>query len=262
MKICAGPAGSSSASATIASIAVVVHVVEVLGGPPVAVAGRVVERALELGVGGRLEGVERRALADRRERGLGVGDRAGVHAGDRDRGLPAQLVRDAVLVGRGQEDVGERDLVRRVDHEVAEAPQRLASLRARVEHEPAEDLGPDRVQRELERGHDAEVAAAAAQRPEQLGMLVGGGADRLAARGHELDGEQVVAREAVLALEPAGAAAEREAGDAGARDAAADGGEPVLLGGAVDLGPGQRRRPRARRGARGRRRSRAGRGRR
>ena len=49
------------------------------------------------------------------------------------------------------------------------------------------------------------------------------------------DGE-VVAGEAVLALEPAGAAAEREPGDAGARHAAADG-EAVLLGSAVDLGP-------------------------
>ena len=95
------------------------------------------------------------------------------------------------------------------------------------------------MQRELDRGHDAEVAAAAAQRPEQLGMLVRGGADRLAGRGHELDGEHVVAGEAVLALEPAGAAAEREARDAGARHAAADGGEAVLLGRGVDLGPGQ-----------------------
>ena len=43
----------------------------------------------------------------------------------------------------------------------------------------------------------------------------------------------------MLALEPARAAAEREAGDAGARHAPADGGEAVLLGRGVDLGPGQ-----------------------
>ena len=100
-------------------------------------------------------------------------------------------------------------------------------------------LGPDRVQRELDRRHDAEVAAPAAQRPEQLGMLVGGGADLVAARGDELDGEDVVARQAVHALEPARPAAERKPRDAGGRDAAADGREAVFLGRGVELGPGQ-----------------------
>ena len=81
--------------------------------------------------------------------------------------------------------------------------QQLAGAIGGMQHEPAEHLRADRVQRELDRGDDAEVAAAAAQRPEQVGVLVGGGADELAARGHELDGEHVVGREAVLALEPA-----------------------------------------------------------
>ena len=54
---------------------------------------------------------------------------------------------------------------------------------------------------------------------------------------HQLDRDQVVARQAVLALEPAGAAAERQARDARRRHAPARGGEAVLLGGAVDLGP-------------------------
>ena len=49
---------------------------------------------------------------------------------------------------------------------------------------------------------------------------------------------QVVAGEAVLALEPAGAAAEGEPADAGGRHAPAGGGEPVGLRGAVDVGPG------------------------
>ena len=118
-------------------------------------------------------------------------------------------------------------------------PQQLAAALGRMQQQAAEHLGPDGVQRELDRGHDAEVAAAAAQRPEQLGMLVGGRADLVAAGGDELDGEDVVAGEAVLALEPAGAAAEREARDAGARHAAADGREPVRLGGGVELAPGQ-----------------------
>ena len=49
--------------------------------------------------------------------------------------------------------------------------------------------------------------------------------------------DEVVAREPVLALEPARPAAEREPGDAGGRHAAAGGGEPVLLRGAVELAP-------------------------
>ena len=48
---------------------------------------------------------------------------------------------------------------------------------------------------------------------------------------------QVVAHEAELALEPAAAAAEREAGDAGVGHAAAGDREPVLLGRGVELAP-------------------------
>ena len=219
----------------------VAEVVEVLGGPPAAVARRVVDRALEVGVADWAERVERGrpVLADRRERVLGRFDRAGVHAGDRDRPATAQLRGDALLVGGVEVDERERQLVGRVVHDIAEQAQQFAPALGRVHHEAAEDLGPDRVQRELDRGDDAEVAAAAAQRPEQLGMLVGGRADLVAAGGDELDGEDVVAREAVLALEPAGAAAEREARHAGAGDAAADGREAVRLRGGVELGPRQ-----------------------
>jgi hypothetical protein len=91
---------------------------------------------------------------------------------------------------------------------------------------------------ELEGGDDAEVAAAAAQRPEEVRVLVGRRADEAPVGGDQLAGEQVVAGEPVLALEPARAAAEREPGDAGRGDAPSGGGEAVLLGGAVDLRPG------------------------
>src|SRR5690606_19485251 len=85
---------------------------------------------------------------------------------------------------------------------------------------------------------DAEVAAAAAQRPQQVGVLVGVGADDAPVGGDQLGREQVVAGEAVLALQPAGAAAHREAGDAGGRHAAAGGGEAVRGRGAVGGRPG------------------------
>ena len=62
--------------------------------------------------------------------------------------------------------------------------------------------------------------------------------EHLALRGHELGADQVVGREPVLAHQPAEAAAERQAGDAGARDRAAGDREPVLAGGGVELAPG------------------------
>ena len=69
------------------------------------------------------------------------------------------------------------------------------------------------MQPELERGRDAEVAAAAAQPPQQLGVLVLAGVHELAVGGDDVGGEQVVAGQADLAHQPADAAAEREPGD-------------------------------------------------
>ena len=70
----------------------------------------------------------------------------------------------------------------------------------------------------LERGHDAEVAAAAAQCPEEIGMLVGAGAQHVAVGGNELERHDVVAREAVFPREPADAAAERQTANTRLRD--------------------------------------------
>ena len=74
-------------------------------------------------------------------------------------------------------------------------------------------IGVDRVEPELEAGRDAEVAAAAADRPEQVRIVLGVDAEELAVGGHDLGGEQVVDREAVLADEVADAAAERDPAD-------------------------------------------------
>ena len=57
-------------------------------------------------------------------------------------------------------------------HEVAAEAQRARRPSGRVHEHPAEHDRPDRVQPELELGDDAEVAAAAAQPPEQVGVLV------------------------------------------------------------------------------------------
>ena len=94
-----------------------------------------------------------------------------------------------------------------------------------------------RMQAVREGGRDAEVAAAAAQRPEEVGVGRLGHVEHLAVGVDELDGQQVVGREAVLRHQPAEPAAEREPGDARRRDRAAGDGEPVLGRGAVELRP-------------------------
>ncbi len=104
--------------------------------------------------------------------------------------------------------------------------------------EAAEDGRADLVQPVLERRDDTEVAATAAECPEELLVFVGARPHELAGRGHELDGDQVVAGEPVGALEPARAAAERQPGHAGRRDPAPGRREPVCLRRRIELTPG------------------------
>jgi hypothetical protein len=70
------------------------------------------------------------------------------------------------------------------------------------------------VEGDLHRGDDAEVAAAAAQRPEQRGVVLGVDAAELAVGGDDLDRQDAVGGQAVLAREPADAATEAVADDA------------------------------------------------
>jgi hypothetical protein len=67
---------------------------------------------------------------------------------------------------------------------------------------------------ELDRRHDAEVAPAATQRPEQVGLMDGVRAHGVPVGRDELDRADAIRLEAVLAAQPAHAAAERVPGDA------------------------------------------------
>src|SRR3954468_19536172 len=93
------------------------------------------------------------------------------------------------------------------------------------------------MQAELELGDDPEVAAAAPQAPQELGVLGLARVHQLPVRRHDVRCGEVVARQAELAHRPADAAAEREARDAGGRDEAPGGREAVGLGLVVDVGP-------------------------
>ena len=74
------------------------------------------------------------------------------------------------------------------------------------------------MQAELKLGDDSEVAATAADSPEQVGVRARIGGDLFRVGGDELRGEQLIDREAVLTLQPADAAAEGQPGNSGVRD--------------------------------------------
>ena len=98
------------------------------------------------------------------------------------------------------------------------------------------DLG-QLEQVELDRRHGAEAAAAAAQRPEQVRVGVRVDAARLAVGGHELDRAHAVAGQALASREPADAAAERVADDAGVGRGAVQRRKAVLAGRGHDVAP-------------------------
>ena len=98
-------------------------------------------------------------------------------------------------------------------------------------------VGPTGCSAEPERGDDAEVPASASQRPEQVGVIVGRRPDDLALGGDHLGFHEVVDGESVLAHEPADAAAQAEAADAGVAHDAARGGQTVRLCLVVDISP-------------------------
>ena len=91
------------------------------------------------------------------------------------------------------------------------------------------------VQLELELRHDREVAAAAAQCPEQVGVLLLGRHQHVAGGRHDAGGEQVVDRQPVLAAQPPHAAAEREPADAGVADQPDGHRQAVRLGRRVEV---------------------------
>jgi hypothetical protein len=131
----------------------------------------------------------------------------------------------------------QRDLVGQRRRRVPEEVQDVAGALERMRDESAGDDRTDRVQRELERRRDAEVAAAAAHAPEQVGVL-GLACHQHAAIGRDdLRGPEVVDREAMLSLKPAKAAAEGQAADTRRRYDAAGARQAVQLGLAVVLAP-------------------------
>jgi hypothetical protein len=86
-------------------------------------------------------------------------------------------------------------------------------LRSCGEHQHPAGDAVDGLQAICEACRDAEVAAAAANRPEQIGVHVGIRLQEPAVRGHDVGAHEAVDREPVLAYEETDAAAERQSSD-------------------------------------------------
>src|SRR5205814_7501254 len=120
---------------------------------------------------------------------------------------------------------------RRYGEEGKEAVEVFGRVREKLAI-PAEDFGRalEREQRratddrahgaepERERRHDAEVAAASAQSPEQVVVLVLARRHERTVGKYDVSGDHVVDRQSELARQVADAAAEREPADAGGPD--------------------------------------------
>ena len=119
------------------------------------------------------------------------------------------------------------DFRRHCPGDLAGQPQRFPALVQGPEKQPELHDRVDLVQGELEGGDHAEVAAAAADGPEQVRVLTGRGPPHPAVGGDHLGRDQVVDAEPVFAGQPAHAAAQREPGHAGVADQPGGHGQPV-----------------------------------
>src|SRR5215831_3810049 len=89
----------------------------------------------------------------------------------------------------------------------------------------------------LKGGDHAEVTAAAPDAPEEVRVLAGADVAELAISGDDIGGNEVVTGQTVPARQPADAAAQGEAGDAGVGVGAAGGGQAKGLGLVVEFPP-------------------------
>ena len=108
----------------------------------------------------------------------------------------------------------------------------------RQQQHPADDPG-QLVEPIVEAGHDAEVAPATADRPEQVGMVVGVDLEKPSVGGDDLGAEQIVDRQTELAHEIADAATDRDPADPDRSGVAEPGRQAVRADGRRVFGGGQ-----------------------
>ena len=178
-----------------------------------------IERRLPAAEGMRADDVGNRpAQRPQRRHGLLPGLHVARIAGGKDKNL------GAVHLGR-QERQGRRlahhdpagELLGRRRHEAPILLEPRPRLGEGMHDEAREHLRPQPVQLQLERGDHAEIAAAAPERPEEVGVLALARTHEPAVCGDEVGRDEIVRGQAELAAGPAEAAAQRQPGDAGRR---------------------------------------------
>ena len=173
--------------------------------------------------------------ADRCHRGVDLAEIAGVAHGHGADTLAVPLRRYEGRRGGAQEVHPHGELAGRLAGERPVGAQDLVGSVERPRDQPAVDGRTHLVQAEGERGDDAEVGAGAANRPEQLAVLVAAGAPCPPVGRDDLHLEQVVDRPAEPARQVAEAPAERQARHPDLRDEAQRRGQPMQLRLAVHL---------------------------
>jgi hypothetical protein len=179
-------------------------------------------------------------LAERSQQRRAVGLIAEIDRFDERERAAAKRLGDVRQRREAEDPANRRDLVRR---RLGPFPPRVEHFRRALpgEEERARIHVRERVEPELDRGDDAEAAAAAAERPEELRLVFLVDAAQPPVGRDQLDRDDAVRREAELPPIPAQAAAQRVADHRHVRRRAVEGGEAELGRLRNDVGPARGR---------------------
>ena len=201
----------------------------------------IVEHLLEPGVGDGRHHLHYRLerLLDRRDQ-LRVA-RLVVESDDRQREHRREVqLRWHERCGRGAEPGEEHPTVLRQAADVVTGEAEQVGTLVRVKQEQTQmNHRTDRVQRELELGHDTEVAPTTADRPEEIRIFRLRRVQVSPFSGHHARSDDVVAGEPDPANEPADPATQGQSSDAGRADETTGHGQSVCLGRGVKFAPGR-----------------------
>src|SRR5262249_14731199 len=107
--------------------------------------------------------------------------------------------------------------IRRSCRDLSVTPDQVLRLSEGINDQAGHHLWAEWVQGKLEGRDDAEIAAAAAQRPKQVRVVFLARSDLPTVGGDDVGGDEIVDGQTELAADPAKSAAEREPGDTGSR---------------------------------------------
>lgn len=161
-----------------------------------------------------------------------------VEDGERDDLFPVDVGRQERERRRLSGNHPDVELVRHRLGEAGKLRDHVLRLVEREDDEPAQHIRPHWIELELEAGDDAEVSAAAAQSPEQVGILRIAGVYQPAVSRDDIRREEAVDGHAVLPAQPAETAAKRQAGHPRSRVYAQGRGKAMRLRGRVEVGQG------------------------